>query len=74
MSDEELKALDKISKNNNFVVQKADKGNSVVLADRDVDVNRMENILKDNTKFQKIDTKTRTLNFQANHDKIKICR
>ena len=29
----------------------------------------MENILKDNTKFEKVDKKTRTLNFQINHEK-----
>ena len=29
----------------------------------------MENILKDNTKFEKVDTKFRTLNFQVNHEK-----
>ena len=54
LSDEELKALEKLSKNNNLVIQKADKGNSVVLVDRDVYVNHMENILKDQTKFEKL--------------------
>ena len=34
--NQELEALDKLSKNKNLVVQKADKGNSVVLVDRDV--------------------------------------
>ena len=29
----------------------------------------MENILKDSTKFEKVDIKTRTLNFQVNHEK-----
>ena len=67
--DEELKALEKLSENHHLVVQKADKGNSVVLFDRDVYVNQMENILKDNTKFEKVDKKTRTLNFQINHEK-----
>ena len=51
------------------MVPKADKGNSVVLVGRDVFVNHMENILKDNTKFWKVDIKTRTLNFQVNHEK-----
>ena len=54
LSDKELKALEKLSKNNNLVVQKADNGNSMVLVDRDVYVNHMENILKDNNKFQKL--------------------
>ena len=34
--DEELEALHKLSKNKNVVVQKADKGNSMVLVDRDI--------------------------------------
>ena len=33
LSDEELKALGKLSKSNNLVVQKADNGNSLVLVD-----------------------------------------
>ena len=69
LSDEELKALEKLSKNNNLVVQKADKGISVVLVDRDVYVNHMENILKNNSKFGKADVITRTLHFQVNHEK-----
>ena len=55
-------ALNKLCKNNNLVVQKADKGNSVVLVDRKVYVNHMENTLKDNIKFEKVDIKIRTLN------------
>ena len=55
-------ALNKLCKNNNVVVQKADKGNSVVLVDRKVFANHMENTLKDNIKFEKVDIKTRTLN------------
>ena len=69
LSDEELEARDRLSKNNNLVVQKVDKGNSVVLVDRDVYTKHMENILKDNTKFEKVHIKTRTLNFQVNHEK-----
>ena len=55
-------ALNKLCKNNNLVVQKSDKGNSVVLVDRKVYVNHMENTLKDNIKFEKVDIKIRTLN------------
>ena len=69
LSDEVLVALHRLSKNKNAVVQKADKGNSVVLVDRDVYVKHMENILKDNTKFKKVDMKARTLSFQVNHEK-----
>ena len=68
ISDEELKALEKLSKNNSLVDQKADKRNFVVLVDRDVYVYLIENILKDNTKLEKMDIKTRTLNFKVNHE------
>ena len=54
LSDEELEALEKLSKDNNLVVQKADKGNSVVLVDKYVYVNYMENILQDQSKFEKV--------------------
>ena len=54
LSEEELEALDRLSKNKNLVVQKADKGNSVVLV---VYVKHMENVLKDNTKFEKVEKK-----------------
>ena len=48
----------KCPRNNNLVVQKTDKGNSVVLVDKDIYVNHTENILKDNTKFEKANIKT----------------
>ena len=41
----------------------------MVLVDRDVYINHVENILKDSTKFEKVDIKTRTLNFQVNHER-----
>ena len=45
LSEEELEALENVSKKSNSVVQKANKGNSVVLVDRNVYANHMENIL-----------------------------
>ena len=36
LSDEELEALNRLSKNKNLVVQKVENGNSLVLVDRDV--------------------------------------
>ena len=41
----------------------------MVLVNRDIYVNYVENILKCNTKFEQVDVKTRTLNFQVNHEK-----
>ena len=69
LSDHELRALEKLTKNSNLVVQNADKGNSMVLVDRDVFVNHMENVFNGNTRFVKVDIKTRTLNFQVSHEK-----
>ena len=43
----------------------------MVLIDKDVYVKHLENILKDNTKFEKVDIKTKTLNFSVNHEIIK---
>ena len=41
----------------------------MVLVDKDVYVKYMENILKDQSKFEKVKIKTRILNFQVNHEK-----
>ena len=41
----------------------------MVLFDKDVYVNYMENILKDQNKIEKVKIKTRILNFQVNHEK-----
>ena len=41
----------------------------MALVDRYVYVNHMENFLKDKIKFEKVDLKARTLNFQVNHEK-----
>ena len=51
--------LNKLCENNNLVVQKADKSNSMVLVDWKVYVSHMENTLKDNIKFERVDIKTR---------------
>ena len=41
----------------------------MVLVDRDVYDKHIENILKESTKCEKVDIKTRTLNFQVYHAK-----
>ena len=68
-SYENLEAPERLSKNINLVVQKADKSNFVVLVDSDVYASYIENTLKDQTKFEKVKIKTRILNFQVNHEK-----
>ena len=42
----------------------------MILVDRDFNVNHMENILKDQTKFEKVKIKTMILNFQVHHEKL----
>ena len=41
----------------------------MVLVNSDVYVKHMGNIPKENTKFEKVNVKTRALNFQVNHEK-----
>ena len=40
------------SQNNQIVIQKSDKGNSIVIVDRDKYIEKMENFLSDQSKFQ----------------------
>ena len=69
LSDEEFKALQNLSKNTNLVIQKSDKGNSVVILDKDINIKRMKSLLSNKTKFEKVDTKKGLLNFTVNHEK-----
>ena len=45
LSDEEFKALKNLSKNISLVVQKSDKGNSVLIFDKDIYIKHMEYFL-----------------------------
>ena len=69
LSDEEFKTLQNLSKNTNLVIQKSDKGNSVVILDKDIHIKRMESLLSNKAKFEKVDTKKGLLNFTVNHEK-----
>ena len=51
----EFKALKRLSKNKNIVIQKADKGNTVVILDKCSYISAIEEILNDNSKFSKLD-------------------
>ena len=45
----------KIQRNvDNIILQKADKGNAIVIIDKKTYINKMNNILNDTTKFSKI--------------------
>ena len=50
----EFDALKIILKNKDIIVQKADKGNTVVILNRKDYVFKMKNILNDKSKFQKV--------------------
>ena len=67
---EELAALTNLSKNKDIVIQKSDKGNSVVIVDKDTYIKRMENLLSDQRKFEKVTLKNDAfLNFVVNQEK-----
>ena len=46
-------ALINPSQNKPIVIQKSDKGNSIVIVDRDKYIKKMNNFLSDQSKFQK---------------------
>ena len=53
LSKEEFDALKNL-RNKQIVIEKSDKGNSIVVVDRDKYIEKMENILSDQSKSQKI--------------------
>ena len=57
----ELDVLKIFLKNKDIIVQKADKGNTVIILNRNDNVCKMKNILNDSSKFHKVYT---------DHDKI----
>ena len=70
LSKEELAALTNLSKNKDIVIQKSDKGDSVVIVDKDTYVKRMKNLLSDQRKFEKVTLKNDGfLNFVVNQEK-----
>ena len=66
----ELTALTNLIKNNDIVIQKSDKGNSAVIVDKDTYIKRMENLLSDQKKIEKVTLKNDAfLNFVVNQEK-----
>ncbi len=57
LSKQEYDALKKLSSNKDIVIQKSDKGNSVVLLDRADYLKRMQEMVDDVSKFEKIAVK-----------------
>ena len=59
-----------LSKNKDIVIQKSDKGNSVVIVDKETYIKRMENLLSDERKFERVTLKNDAfLNFVVNQEK-----
>ena len=55
--------------NKDIVIQKSDKGNSVVIVDKDTCIKRMENILSGQRKFEKVTLKNDAfLDFVVNQE------
>ena len=69
LSNSEFDGLENLSSNCNLVIQKADKGNSVVIVLKDVYVRDIEKILNDLHKFEKVNFKKGILNFSIKHEK-----
>ena len=67
LSKEEFTALQNLSKNKDLIIQKSDKGNSVVIVLRQDYLEKMNDILSDQKKFIKVSLKDDTLlNFAIN--------
>ena len=51
LTSEEFQSLQKLANNNDIIIQKSDKGNSIVLIDRITYIERISEILNDSSKF-----------------------
>ena len=69
LSKEELIALQNLSKKKDCIIQKSDKGNSVVIVDRQDYIKKLDDILSDQKEFSKVNLKDDTLlNFAINKE------
>ena len=70
LSNLELEALHFLSKQTDFVIQKSDKGNTVVLIDKETYKNKIGDIISDSGKFEKLNIEEdKQLNFLINSEK-----
>ena len=68
-----LSAVQNLRKNKNMVIQKSDMGNSVVIVDKTDYLDKMENLLNDTCKFEKINLKNDgILSFAVNQKKYAL--
>ena len=51
LSSEELSSLKTLTRNKNIVIQRADKGNTVVIIDKDKYIQGVKNVISDSSKF-----------------------
>ena len=69
LSDNEFQALKNLSRlKKEVIIQKSDKGNSVVLVNKSDYIRHIEGILSDVNKFEKVSLKKEILNFALNHE------
>ena len=69
LSSEELQSLKKLNENKEIVIQKSDKGKSVVILNKDVYTSRVKTLLSDHTKFEKLKIDpNKELNFIINSE------
>ena len=54
LSREEFEALLKLVSSNDIIIQKGDKGNTVVILDKTTYIEKMESLLSDQSKFTKV--------------------
>ena len=69
LSNEEFEGLKNLSAIWNSIIQKGDKGNPVVLVEKDVYIRNIEKILDNATKFEKMKVKKGILNFSINYER-----
>ena len=70
LSKDEFESLCKLKDENNLVIQKADKGNTIVIHDRDSYLKSTETLLKHSSKFKNIPITTdKDLNYIINSEK-----
>ena len=65
----DFKALKRLSKNKDIVIQKADKGNTVLILDKCSYISAIEEILNGNSKFSKLDIPAGKINHIVNLEK-----
>ena len=72
LSREEVKALHNLVKNKDPVIQKAEKGNNIVILNRTDYISKLSKILEDTSKFKSVNIEERKALNQLNHMEERI--